>query len=67
MSMYLDWIHVRASLLVNYGLLYWALVGFMLSTSGKCVPCENLYALRTVRGTKGSDHATTSKTLCLSF
>ena len=26
MSMYLGWIHVRASLLVNYGLLYWAFI-----------------------------------------
>ena len=26
MSMYLGWIHVRASLPVNYGLLYWAFI-----------------------------------------
>ena len=48
MSMYLGRIHVRASLPVNYGLLYWAFIsGRMLSTSGKCVPYKN--SMRYVR------------------
>ena len=48
MSMYLGWIHVRASLPVSYGLLYWpSSVGCMLSPSGKCVPTKN--SMRYVR------------------
>ena len=68
MSMYLGRIHVRASLPVNYGLLYWAFIsGLHVINKWKMCSVRKKYALRTVRGTKGSNHATTSKTLCLSF
>ena len=41
MSMYLGRIHVRASLLVIYGLLYWAFVrGLHVINKWKCVPYE---------------------------
>ena len=68
MSMYLGRIHVRASLLVNYGLLYWAFIsGLHVINKWKMCSVEEYYALCTVRGTKGLDRATASKTLCLSF
>ena len=68
MSMYLGRIHVRASLPVNYGLLYWAFIsGLHVIDKWKMCYVPKNYELRTVRGTKGSNRATTSKTLCLSF
>ena len=63
MSMYLGQIHVRVSLPVNYGLLYWAFIsGLHVINKWKMCSVPKIVLLA-----KGSDHPTTSKTLCLSF
>ena len=62
MSMYLGRIHVRASLRVNYGLLYWAFIsGLHVIDKWKMCSVPKIVLA------KGSDCAMTSKTLCLLF
>ena len=58
MSMYLGWIHVRASLPVNYGLLYWAFING-LHVINKCVPLkkvENVFLRKIVCAMYGIGH-----------
>ena len=53
MSMYLGRIHVRASLPVNYGLLYWAFISG-LHVINKCKMC---YVRKIVCATYGTGHS----------